>query len=151
MLRTLAGLGKMGVQWTTLPESFQSTIFDIMLFSECSGDEGVKKARALPSLLYSLGLMGASMASLPEAVSQQLQAQLTAALTAPEMESQGLSNALWGLVKLGATWPGLQEGTRGALLQACATLACHMRLDEISSLVNSLAKLEVHTLSLPHI
>eukprot|EP01041_Mallomonas_annulata_P002982 gene2982-5854_t len=147
-VRLLTGMGKMGIKWTSLSNSTQEQLFRVAL----DGNEGVvpvNDSRVIPSVIYTLGQMGATSFTLPSNTNGLLQSRLTSALSSPSLLTQGLANSLWGLARMGYLSSNLDAKLSATVMNRLAQLTPEMRIDEFSSSFQSLAKLQTRWEKIP--
>lgn len=151
LLRTTSGLSKLGLRWVELSPALQRR------FLRLTFDLGQPlSGRELASSLYVLGQLDVDKTALSEAYVQSLLGCLLKDETLGTLTSQGLTNAMHGLSRMGFQWSDLlayKHGSGGSddvsplqlkLLRRSEVLLPLARTDELCSYLNSLAVMQFH-------
>ena len=151
LLRTTSGLSKLGLRWVDLSPALQRR------FLRLTFDLGQPlSGRELASALYVLGQLDVDKTALSTAYVQSLLGCLLKDETLGSLTSQGLTNAMHGLSRMGFQWSDLlvdKHGSEGTddvsplqlkLLQRSEVLLPLARTDELCSYLNSLAVMQFH-------
>jgi hypothetical protein len=151
LLRTTSGLSKLGLRWVDLSPALQKS------FLRLTFDLGQPlSGRELASSLYVLGQLDVDKTALSEAHVQSLLGCLLKDETLGTLTSQGLTNAMHGLSRMGFQWSDLlayKHGSGGSddvsplqlkLLRRSEVLLPLARTDELCSYLNSLAVMQFH-------
>jgi len=151
LLRTTSGLSKLGLRWVDLSPALQRR------FLRLTFDLGQPlSGRELASALYVLGQLDVDKTALSAAYVQSLLGCLLKDETLGSLTSQGLTNAMHGLSRMGFQWSDLlvdKHGSEGTddvsplqlkLLQRSEVLLPLARTDELCSYLNSLAVMQFH-------
>jgi hypothetical protein len=102
---TLHGYAKMGAVWTDLPAQQRTVVF-VAIASVAQVGE-----LCLACSLYSLGLMGATWETIPG----RIRHIFMRAAAREELKDQTISNVVYGLSLLKASWAGLEEDFRAVI------------------------------------
>lgn len=142
---SIHGLGRMDADMGSLPvglrDSLMSAIVDI------APD---LNALEVSNILYGLGRMGSDYCCCGSArlsgLSRRARSGLMAAFLRElwQMNAQGISNSLWGLMLMNAQWRVLSKELQHVLLQAIAREAHHMDEQEVANTLYSLGCMGVH-------
>lgn len=142
---SIHGLGRMDADMGSLPvglrDSLMSAIVDI------APD---LNALEVSNILYGLGRMGAEYCCCGSAhlsgLSRRARSGLMAAFLRElwQMNAQGISNSLWGMMLMNAQWRVLSRELQHVLLQAIAREAHHMDEQEVANTLYSLGCMGVN-------
>ena len=136
---SIHGLGRMDADMGSLPvglrDSLMSAIVDI------APD---LNALEVSNILYGLGRMGTDYcccgSARPSGLSRRARSGLMAAFLRElwQMNAQGISNSLWGMMLMKAQWRVLSKELQHVLLQAITREAHHMDEQEVANTLYSL-------------
>jgi hypothetical protein len=137
----LYGLAKMEMRWSDLSLTGQETVKSRI------ATLGTMSHVCLACMVYSLGMLGAQVGSLPAEVCRHV---VSSARQSP-LTDQTLSNTLYGLSLMGAEWDTLSTDLRDTLLASLAspTAFLHDTPQHVTNTLWALGKMDATWLQLP--
>lgn len=142
------GLGRMDAEMGSLPLGLRDSLMTAIV--DIAPD---LNALEVSNILYGLGRMGTGYCCCSRSSPQQqsgltrrARSSLMAAFLreAWQMNAQGISNSLWGMMLMNAQWRVLSKELQYVLLQAIAREAHHMDMQEVANTLYALGCMGVH-------
>jgi len=142
---SIHGLGRMDADMGSLPVGLRDSLMNAIV--DMAPD---LNALEVSNILYGLGRMGTDYFCCGSArlsgLSRRARSGLMAAFLRElwQMNAQGISNSLWGMMLMNAQWRVLSKELQHVLLQAIAREAHHMDEQEVANTLYSLGCMGVH-------
>lgn len=130
---TIYSLGLLGARWETLPPQISAHIVR-------TAESKPLSDQTLSNTLYGLSLMGADWELVEPSLRKALLRDLARPTALNADHSQHISNILWSLGKMDATWRYLPGANLEQCMQRCIHRASHQ---EISNMIYGMAKVDV--------
>ncbi|KAJ1436158.1 hypothetical protein B484DRAFT_445750 [Ochromonadaceae sp. CCMP2298] len=129
------GLGRMGARMSSLPAALRESILQAIVEISPS-----LNALEVANILYGLGRMGADFDAGKVCISKAARLGLMEALMreAWQMNEQGISNSLWGLMQMNAHWRMFSVPQKQALLMTLSREARRMDEQQVGNTLYSL-------------